>query len=153
MRVTLSWEEMEMGVALGSRIVISSLQQGRPLMYGQPDFDWTNNIEGTLAEMAVAKALGLPFTPKRPQHQDPDLGSDIQVRWTPKSANSLIVRQSDPRGHRFILVTGKAPSLTLRGWMVGAEATQPQYWRELDNGRPPAWFVPQSALRPMEDWS
>lgn len=142
-----------MVAALGSRIVISSLQEGRPLMYGQPDFDWTNNIEGTMAEMAVAKALGIYFAPKRPQHQDPDLGTDIQVRWTPKPDNSLIVRQSDPKSHRFILVTGKAPSFTLHSWLLGAEAMQSSYWFAPNNGRPPAWFVPQSALRPMGDWS
>lgn len=153
MRVTLSWDELSMGSALGCRIVIQAMEMNRPKKYGQSGFGWNNNIEGYCAEIAVAKALGLNYAPKRQEAGAPDLGTDIQVRWVTDPSYRLIVRETDNPGHRYILVTGEAPTYTLEGWILGEDARQLSYLSDPRNGRPPAWFVPKTSLRPMESWA
>ena len=50
----------------------------------------------------------------------------------------------------FILVTGTAPEFSLRGWIVGQDGKNAEWWRAPD-GRRPCYAVPQAALTPMEE--
>lgn len=106
-------------------------------------------IVGACGEMTVAKVFDCYWSPSvNTFHATTDLPHDTEVRSTTRLDGSLIVRDNDPDDRIYILVTGEPPSMTVVGWITGAEAKQPQ-WLRNPHGHRPAWFVPQSALQPV----
>jgi hypothetical protein len=125
---------------------LSAIKHGRRDRYGPPSLDlWRLDIEGCLAELVVAKAYGHYWErlASDPATLPGDVGR-LQVRSTWRDDGSLILHDEDSGGAIFVLVTGSAPTYTVRGWIRGSEGKQSQWWREGD-GRP-AYFVPQGAL-------
>lgn len=115
---------------------------------------WAADITGALSEMAVSVGLKLPWNdPIRAPRQrnadgDRDVG-DFEVRSTTRERGSLILYPKDADDAPFILVTGQLPTFELRGWVYGHEGKQERFWRT--DVRSPAFFVPQSALKPLGD--
>jgi hypothetical protein len=68
----------------------------------------------------------------------------VQVRSTTREDGCLIVQRADPDDAWFVLVVGRVPTFRLAGWLPGAEAKRPEWWRA--NAPHPAFFVPQHAL-------
>lgn len=101
---------------------------------------------GVCAEMAAAKALGLYWPASVNSYKAPDLMPDWQVRGRSRHDYELIVRRDDPDEHRYVLVTGLAPKLVVRGWLWGREAKREE-WLRTHGGRPAAYFVPTDVLR------
>lgn len=145
MHVTLSWLEAYNAAQSGILRQIEALKHGRRPRYGQPLDDWGVNIEGCAAEMAVAKAYGLYWEPvaRRPEDLAGDV-STLQIRSTWRENGRLIIHEHDPDDAPFILVTGKVPAFTIRGWIYGRDGKAVEFWDEGD-GRA-AYFVQQSAL-------
>lgn len=88
-----------------------------------------------------------------------DLGDDIQVRAVGHPNGELILRPADQKygrmAHRFVLIHAhKNPTkYTVIGWTYGINAlAKKSYWQNKDNGRPPAWFIPQEDLFDMATW-
>ena len=106
---------------------------------------WNIDIEGALGEMALAKALnmyaGLPIN----NYKEADIGP-YHVRTTEYDDGCLILRKEDKLDCRYVLITGKNGKYMVRGQIEGYAGTNPAYWRD-PNGRPGAYFVPQSALQ------
>jgi hypothetical protein len=143
--VTLSPREIILAALIGS------FMQARAIARGWKDrvykSDWNVHIEGIAAEIAVAKALGIPYRPNLNGFKAPDVG-DLHVRWTTRSNGKLVIRPGDPDGI-YVLVTGQCPTFTVMGWIHSYDAKQPCYWRWLRYNR--AWFIPQRVLirRPL----
>lgn len=150
MEVSLSYSEMMVAALVGILRQVSSTVKGLKHAYGFDGKDtWQAGIEGAMGEMAVAKALNIYWSaPVDTFKKGGDVGP-YQVRTTPLDG-SLIVRAPDRNGDIFILVTGCTGTYRVHGWVYGHEAKQPQ-WEKAPGGRPPAWFVPQSALHPLEE--
>lgn len=108
---------------------------------------WDIHIEGAIAECAVAKFFHWYWNDRPYAKGDDDVG-DWQVRHTRRHDGRLIVHPEDPDDKYFVLVTGSAPMLEIRGYLAGADCKRPEYWRE-DGVRFPAFFVPQYALRDL----
>jgi hypothetical protein len=109
------------------------------------------HLLGAAGEMAVASYLGMKSFLY--QATEAERGSDdlpgIDVKTRSKASYDLIVqRQSDPN-RKFVLVTIENRQTLLHGWCYGHEGIKEIYWADPARGRP-AYFVPQSALRPME---
>ncbi len=109
------------------------------------------HLLGAAGEVAVASYLGLKehlFKETNAKRDSDDLpGIDVKTRS--KASYDLIVqRQSDPN-RKFVLVTIENRQTLLHGWCYGQEGMKEIYWADPARGRP-AYFVPQSALRPME---
>lgn len=108
---------------------------------------WDIDINGAMAELAVAKLLGVYWTGAS------ELGAiDVlfcDVRHTTVPDGCLLIQKTDANDRPFVLVTGIMPEFNVCGWMLAGDAKQDQYWRT-DTGRP-CYFVPQSDLRLMED--
>lgn len=109
------------------------------------------HLLGAAGEVAVASYLGMKehlFRETEAKRGSDDLpGIDVKTRS--KSRYDLIVqRQSDPN-KKFVLVTIENQRTLLHGWCYGHEAMNERYWADPAKGRP-AYFVPQSALHPME---
>lgn len=103
---------------------------------------------GAAGEIAVARLLGRYWGGDVCTFKRADIGTSVQVRTRSRDDYDLIVRHDDADGDVFILVTGSLSRLTVRGWVYGHEAKRPEYLAP-HGGRPEAYFVPQSALRPV----
>lgn len=150
MIVTLSPDELRRWAYAGVDRRISALENKRRGAHGfnRDDF-WQLDVEGMLAEAVAANALGVYFAPVTGR-LDTTLGDvlpGVQVRSTKYKAGSLLVHESDHDTDRFILVTGAAPTYTIRGWCLGSEGKQERFVKTY-KGRSAFW-VPQSALHPF----
>ena len=151
MRVSFTPEEMRPICYRGVDRRIDALTKNRKGNHGfnRDDF-WELDIEGMLAEAAVAKALGVVYDP-RPGTLDTawgDVAPGVQVRSTKYGNGHLLVHGSDFDEHVFVLVTGAQGSYNLAGWIQAKNAKSDRYWKTVKQRS--AFWIPQSALRPFK---
>lgn len=148
--VTLSPVEMALAATAGGIRHAESLMRGRRDAHGLPEeADGLRlHVDGAAGEIAVAKLLGRYWGGDVGTFKRADLGRGVQVRTRSRHDYELLVRPDDPDDHAFVLVTGSPPRLAVRGWIWGQEAKRPE-WLRTHGGRPPAYFVPTTALRPL----
>lgn len=110
----------------------------------QPPERTMTDFLGCMAELAACKARGLYWTGAA------GLGAadagPVDVRATEHAGGHLILHDADPDDRPFLLVVCRPPRFMLAGWLWGREGKSPRWWRT--DVRQPAYFVPQSALRP-----
>ncbi len=151
MKVTLTWHEVALASQVGMRRHAEALSKGLPDAYGRTSDDgWSVHIEGACGELAVAKAMNVFWSPTVNTFK---AGGDVgawQVRTRSRADYELLVRDSDKDSAPYILVRGKAPNFEVAGWILGADAKQPQ-WKQTHGGRAPAYFVPDGALKAMAE--
>lgn len=147
--VTLTWFEVLHASMVGIRRQIEALKKNLPDAHGfNGDESWTVHIEGACGEMALAKHRNLYWNASVNTFKK---GADVlllHVRTRSKPEYELIVRRDDPDQDVFVLVTGRCPTYKIHGWIHGKEAKKTEWLKE-HGGRPPAFFVPQSKLRPF----
>lgn len=103
-------------------------------------------------EMAVAKYLNLFWSGSIGDFKAVDVGGLVEVRTVDKKGRRLIVHPEDKDWPPFVFVDASdAPNINLVGWLYGYDAKQEKYWADPTGNNRPAYFVPQSDLRPMED--
>jgi hypothetical protein len=119
------------------------------------------HIEGVAGEIVVARHV-LELADWVPTvntfGSKPDMfyrGQAVQVRTRGRNDWDLPVRRNDRNGHLFVLVTWNAemrskPAFRVHGYLSGADAKQSQ-WLQDYGKRERAYFVPQAALRPIEE--
>lgn len=150
MKVTLSPEEIAMGAAVAVHRGIEAIRQERQNNHGFVGNGWGENIEGYCAEMAVSKALKTYYGAGDGQgFKGADVSDKIQVRWASQENYRLIIRPADRTDYFYVLVTGIAPTYTIRGFIHGFDAKKDHYFDNPRNGRPDAWWIPQAALQPI----
>lgn len=147
MIVKLTAYELMQAATMGSLRQISAITKGLPDRHGFAGLGWSEHIEGSCGELAVAKALdrycsGSVNTFKT----GGDLGANVQIRTRSRHDYELIVRPDDRDDDMFVLVTGRSPEMTIRGWLTGAEAKRAE-WMRTHGNRSAAFFVPSTALR------
>lgn len=154
--VTLSFEEGMAAVVQGAVQMMRAIQQG---MVGRDHGGtsgrsmrerWAQAIHGQMCEHAAAKALDNYPVASVSGIRGDDPGG-WAIRGTPWNDGCLIVNGSElpaMADSRFLLVTGHWPSFRVVGWISGAEVARDEWWRA--NERPPSWWVPQSALKPIQ---
>ena len=112
------------------------------------------HLLGAAGEMAVASYLGMKH--ELYKETEAKRGSDdlpgIDVKTRSKANYDLIVQKNEDPKKKFVLVTIENQQTLLHGWCYGHEAVDARYWADPARGRP-AYFVPQSALHPMETLS
>ena len=151
--IKISLTDYEMAMAANAACLrnIAAVKRGWESKFASHN-QWQNHIEGACGELAVAKVMGRYWggsinTFKR--------GGDIdstgwEVRTRSNHDFDLIVRDDDPDGRVFILVTGKAPDYRVWGWIKSEDAKRNEWLKDY-GGYGKAYFVPQAALRPMEE--
>lgn len=148
--VRLEWYELQQAASVAEARHVKSILDGRKPAYGaKEEGSLEMHYQGAYAEIAAAKALGRYWPGSVDTFSREDIPPNIQVRATKNSSNRLIIRPSDNPKHAYVLVSGNAPNFTLHGWMFGEHA-QNNEWVDAPGGRPGAWFVPQSALYPID---
>jgi len=151
MDITLNWYEYSMAAEVGLRRSLESKRAGLEDAHGLVTLGWSESIEGAIGELVVAKALNIYWDGSVNTFKAPDFPPNIQVRTRPHPEHDLIVRPVDDLFDIFVLVTGKCPSYTVRGFIHGYDARDPEWLHNEGIGfRPDAYFVPQWALKPIE---
>ncbi|MFZ9715901.1 MAG: hypothetical protein ACO3CH_00400 [Ilumatobacteraceae bacterium] len=146
--VTLLPYEYSTASSVGARRVATAIYRNSANQHGfSKGHGWEEHIEGACAEMAVAKYLDIYWDGSNGTYKLPDLSGLMQVRWTPYETGKLIVRPADDDYCRYVLVTGRCPDYTIRGYMQGVVAKDPKYLDTLgDKSRPQVYAIPQSQL-------
>lgn len=104
-------------------------------------------VAGAVAEYVVALALGVPWRALTPLGA-PDVTDRVEVRSTHHKHGRLILYPRDPSEKAFVLVVGCYPAYTVAGWLWAHEGKRADYWNP--EARQPTYFVPQTALQPIE---
>jgi hypothetical protein len=144
-RVTLARHEIELAAGVGLRRQIEALLAGRPDRHGFEGSGWDVHVEGACGELAVARFLGRYWDGSNGTYRSrPDVGR-VEVRTRSSHSYDLIVREDDSPDTAYVLVTGSCPRYWVRGWIRARDARRDE-WLQTHGGRPPAWFVPASAL-------
>jgi hypothetical protein len=114
-----------------------------------PEHRFDTDIEATGAEIAFAKFRGLYWAPSEgPQgHRQGDVGP-FEVRHTTHDDGHLVVYGHTHDEKRCVLVTGRMPEYTIRGWIVARVAKQPRYSRSFSI---PTYYYPQADLYTFDE--
>ena len=146
MKITLTTSEQFTGANIGIYRRIQSLQKNSQDTVPVDHDYWTIDVEGAMAELAVANVLERYWPGGVNTYTSPDIPPNIQVRWTYRLDGSLIVRKKDKDDHIFVLVTGRCPNYNVCGWIRGSDAKVPKHLRDPHQAGE-SYFVPQSFLR------
>lgn len=151
MIITLSKRELSIAAQVGCARHIAAMFDRRPDAHGLSKADgWGLHVEGAAGEVAAAKALDHYWAPSVNSFKaEGDIGASIQVRTRSRHSYELIIRRDDRDDDTYVLVTGTAPRFHVRGSILGRHGKQDKWW-QAHGDRPPAWFVPASALTPIE---
>jgi len=145
--VRLTPAEMMIGASVGVMRRLKAIQLGQRGQHGREDGgEWQADIESALAEMALAKHLGVYWAPSCGGPLDTRDVGGREVRHTERDDGCLLIRDCDSDDAPFYLVTGRMGVYEIRGHLErGADGKQESY-RRAPNGRAPAYFVPQRDL-------
>ena len=146
--VTLTLSEVMSAAVIGISRQLQSMKMNLTNQHGTEGNDWQIHIEGALGECAAAKAIDRYWPATVGTFK---MGGDvgmIQVRTRSRHDYELIIRKNDDMDASFVLVTGTAPTYRVWGWHNAGDARKDE-WLRSHGGRPPAWFVPHEALRPL----
>ena len=130
----------------------SSIMNSSKNNHGFVGHGWEENMEGACAELAAAKVLNVYWDGSNGTYKLPDLSGSMQVRWTPYENGKLIVRPADDEYCKYVLVTGKCPNYTIRGYIQGVSAKNESFLDNLgDSSRPAVYAIPQSSLLDIKE--
>lgn len=148
--VELVPSEVNLCAQVGVMRQVENIAEGRKQNWNKPiDKDFQDHINGATGEYVLAKVLNIHWTGKG-ELRAPDVGP-FEVRTTPFHSGHLILHKTDADDKKFFLVTGRNASFRVHGWCFGRDGKQDRFWCDLvKNGRP-AFFVPQSMLRPIDE--
>lgn len=152
MIVTLTWPEVAIGARIGESRTIRNRYAATAHRHGKPPgSDWTGDVEAACAEMAAAKGIGvyMPVTSTPGEDRDGDLGYGLHVRHSCRADARLILHKDDQDVGLFILVTGSAPTFTLRGFLEAAKGKDARWWTDPTGEDRSAFFIPQDQLHPI----
>ena len=155
--VNLTSDEVTQGasVAIRRRITCIFAKKRGEQHYISPEADeWSTEVEGCCAEIAVAKYLGVYWTGGVYEQKtaESDIGGTSrkrQVRHTAYSNGHLIIYPEDNPEHNIILVTGRCPTYTICGWIPIKNGMVDEFWKEPPKVRCASWWVPQEKLNPI----
>ena len=107
--VRLDFHEAFSAATAGVIRRLESRYRGRKDKMKPGDPVWDADIEGVMAEVAVAKMLGVYFAPTIRSFKDADIGKLLQVRQTSYPNGRLILQPNDNPDHVYILVVTTLP--------------------------------------------
>jgi hypothetical protein len=145
--VTLDNSEYLHALIAGSLRRASARAKGRQNFYGAQSADAEKlDIVGSVGECVVAKYLN-KFWAGAGLFRGGDV-DDYQVRTTTHDSGHLVLNNNDDDSKKYILVCVNNGVGKIRGWLYAREGKQRKYWRDM-SGRGPAYYIPQSDLRPI----
>jgi hypothetical protein len=151
-KIELEWYECYLASVLGAQRASMSLKDKTRVKFywNEDDFDETDG-NGAGGELAVAKFLHLYPILGVNSPTEPDVWPNIEVRSTKYRTGHLKVNDKNPDDRPYVLVTGSLPKYELVGWMWGHKAKRKEWYTDPNNKKDWAYFVPQLALRPIDE--
>lgn len=147
--VELSWPELWLAINAGILRRLNGVRYRREEPYGaRPAAAWNDDINGSIAELALAKHLGIFWSGTVGRLDLPDVGS-LQVRSKTDPVHRLVVLESDEDAKVFVSVLVGIPVCQLCGWMLAKDAKRSE-WLLADPLKPNRFFVPNEALASMQ---
>jgi hypothetical protein len=141
--IQLSMYEIMMAANIGVMRQVESLKLKLDQKHGAThEHEWQFNIEGALAECAIAKYRNVFWCKRKPK--EPDV-HDFEVRSSQNKNARLIIHKEDFDDRDYWLVTGVNGKYIIHGYISGKDGKNQKYWVDPGTGRP-AFFVPQSDL-------
>lgn len=144
-QLLMEWYEIEVGgYVAGKRALDCVINRRTPRGPRQFREFGEANVQGVMAEMAVAKYIGAYWWPTiNTFHARDDLPGGFEIRsHADNERGYLIIRGTDKPGAIYVLVTGIAPRLWVRGWFRANEPRPAEWQVQGEN----TWFVPIAAL-------
>jgi hypothetical protein len=151
--IKLSLAEMIHGASIGAIRHYEAEQANRKMSssFSKTEKDpMASHVQGAVGEIVVAKALGMYFNPTVNSFKAADLSHDIQVRLRIRHDADMGHNDNDNPDHLYVLVTGRGPEYCVHGWEQGKNIRR-QEFRQSYSALGSLWFVPQRALRPVQD--
>lgn len=151
MKVTLTPAEVLLAYQVAAMRQTQNMVRSTRAKHGAPEGPEGEILDviACRGEMAVAKALNLYWAGTVGRYGAPDVGEIVDVRTRRQRWHDLILHREDPDERPFVLAFAESPqSVELLGWILGSDGKQERHWKDPAGGRP-AYFVPQSELRPM----
>lgn len=149
MRVELSWAEIWLAVQAGNLRRLNGVKHRRAEPYGaRPTAAWNDDINGSIAELALAKYLDVFWSGTVGRIDLPDVGV-LQVRSKTEQDHRLVILRSDDDAKPFVSVFVGVPTCHLCGWMHARDAKRAE-WLLPDPSKPDRFFVPNSELLPVD---
>lgn len=152
MEVTLTNFEIFQAAMVGAKRNIEAKIRRLPDKHGFKGNGWDAHIEGACGEIAVAKVLNVFWNGSINTYKQLGDVSGLEVRTRSDLNYDLIIRDGDNSEAIYVLVVGRCPTYRVIGWLRGGDGKKAEY-RQTYGDRPGAYFVPQSALRPIEELS
>lgn len=151
--VELTWREIAAGAREGASRQILNLARGIPDGNNGPTCshcgaslkDWQRDIEGALAELAVAKYLNQYWTGASGKRA-PDVGRFVEVKWIHAPDHRLIIQKQNADDRIYILVYGHNGRYHLKGWIYGSQAKRDKFLADPTGKNRQAYFIPQADL-------
>lgn len=145
MEIKLTADEICKGAYYGAKRKADKMVAGvRPLLPNNcPDDQiWNDQVEGALAEMAVAKALGIEYDPGYAGAYDV---GEFDVRATHHKDGHLLIQSYD-KDRVTILVIGRFGHYRIVGCFYNPMAKQSKYWGNPKFQKRPCYAVPETDL-------
>lgn len=147
--IMLSPTEIRFAAVVAVDRQLDNLKEGRDPEGRPEELGWLRHFEGACGECAVAQWAGIYWNGNLGKLKATDVGR-WEVKATARNNGRLLVPKAKLVMERaYILVTGIAPNLMIRGWAWGAEVGQEKYWGDPGTGRP-CFMMPQNDLRAMK---
>jgi len=150
--VTLTPSEMLVAGQLGLMRMVQNLRDSRKGKYGAPtDVQaWAINILGTMGEACVAKWGGLWWSGSLGDYKADDAGK-LQVRTVDHEKKRLILHDDDKDDRPYVLVYAKPPTFYIKGWIMGADGKNKEYWSDPQGTNRHAYFLPEDCLNDINE--
>ncbi len=149
-QIVLTPSELRMAALVGVQRQIEALRNARQDQHGYRGDGWSIHIQGAAGELAVAKIMGWYWDGSVNTFRTCADVAGVEVRTRSRHDYELVHRPDDDQSKIFVLVTGTAPYLWVRGWQKGATCRRDEFWQE-HGDRPGAWFLPTRHLRSMTE--
>lgn len=151
-KVRLAFAELQLAKEVGALRQARAKARGATDRHGFRGDPLACHIRGVAAEIACAKALGLPWIDTPYVEGEMDFPGGIEARCRGRHWYDLLVWPNDYDDRRYVHLT-KAdgdPTYRIHGYMLGKDAKDPHYFRRVTS-RAPSFFVPVGDLHDIEE--
>lgn len=146
--VELTWGEWMSAVMVACMRRIGNRTRGIQEGRGKPYGTWDPDVVGATGEAVFAKYANIWWSCGKMRAAD--VGK-FQVRASENDSMFLRLHPSDNDDESFVLVTGKGPVFNIRGWIRAKDGKVDKYWGDKYKTGRPAFFVPHSDLRHVDE--
>ncbi len=144
--VTLEPYELRMACLVGIERLVQVIARDNRVPLKDDDAGFNKDLNGACGEAAFAKFRNVWWDGSVNTFSAfGDVGG-AEVRTRTKHDWQLFVRPADKDERYFVLVTGRPPTYRVQGWILGADAKQPEWMADPGGYGKPAFFPPTAAL-------